>query len=243
MMRAPILTAALLAVAAAASAQTAAPKPAPRFGIEDNSFLVEEAFNQDKGVVQNIFLMTRNRAGEWAGSFTQEWPVGGQRHQLSATIPFSRVNGTTDVGDIFINSRLQVWEGGGVKPAFSPRLSWSRSAWQVGLPFSKEFDRIYVHANAGNTWSDDGAAPSVAGSVIVAARPMFNLMIEVTNEWRPDASGHQRVTTLSPGVRGGWNVGDSQIVVGIGAPITRGAVRDRAVLLYFSYELPFTKNR
>ena len=54
------------------------------FRITDNSFLVEEAFNQEKGVFQNIFGMTRI-GGTLAATFTQEWPVPAKAHQLSYT--------------------------------------------------------------------------------------------------------------------------------------------------------------
>ena len=39
----------------------------------DNSFLVEEAFNQDPKVFQNIFGFMR-QSGDWQMVFTQEWP-------------------------------------------------------------------------------------------------------------------------------------------------------------------------
>ncbi len=239
-------TAALVMWAALAAGQTpAAPPPSPtsKFGITDNSFLVEEAFNQERGVVQNIVVLTRSHTGAWTGSFTQEWPLGGERHQFSYTVPYARVNGASDVGDVMLNYRVQVWNGSGARPAFAPRVSWSRSAWQVNLPFSKEINRVYVHANAGNTWADGASTPALAGSIIVAARPMLNVMVEVYNEWRPGASGHERATTVSPGIRGGWNIGESQFVLGIAAPITRGAVRDYGILGYLSYELPFSKKR
>ena len=53
----------------------AAPAPAPApaqpadspFAIEDNSFLVEEAFNQERGVFQNIFGAART-GGQWAAT-------------------------------------------------------------------------------------------------------------------------------------------------------------------------------
>ena len=48
-----IFLAALLASTAAPAAAQA--PPASPFGITDNSFLIEEAFNQDPGVFQNIF--------------------------------------------------------------------------------------------------------------------------------------------------------------------------------------------
>lgn len=59
-------------------------------GIQDNSFLVEEAYNQEAGVVQHIFNLGYGvdrlhgpDDREWAFSFTQEWPVFSQTHQFS----------------------------------------------------------------------------------------------------------------------------------------------------------------
>ena len=58
-----------LGVARAAAAQDPGP-------IRDNSFLVEEAYNQDPGVVQHLQLFIWNwKSGGWAWTFTQEWPV------------------------------------------------------------------------------------------------------------------------------------------------------------------------
>jgi len=54
----------------------------------------------------------------------------------------------------------------------------------------------------------------------------------------------ERVVIVSPGVRGGWNFGDSQVILGAAAPITiTGGETTAAILTYFSYELPFTANR
>jgi len=80
--------------------------------IQDNSFLVEEAYNQEKGVVQHINTFTRFRGGNWVYTFTQEWPVFSQKHQLSYTIPVQRNGersaGGTGVGDIALNYRYQL---------------------------------------------------------------------------------------------------------------------------------------
>ena len=61
--------------------------------ISDNSFLIEEAFNQEQGVVQHIFngfyAVDRQPGPDdqnVALSFTQEWPVPSQTHQLSYTL-------------------------------------------------------------------------------------------------------------------------------------------------------------
>src|ERR1044071_978643 len=89
--------------------------------IEDNSFLIEEAYNQEPGVVQHIFnaqYTTSGRLYGWNFSFTQEWPVFSLEHQLSYTIPSlhqiddkDRVYG---VGDILINYRYQALEEGDI---------------------------------------------------------------------------------------------------------------------------------
>ena len=89
----------LLAMVVQQPAAAAAPPP-----IADNSFLMEEAYNQEPRVVQHINALMRFN-GEWAYAFTQEWPVGSQRHQLSYTVPV-----TTGLGDLAINYRHQLSE-------------------------------------------------------------------------------------------------------------------------------------
>ena len=56
--------------------------------IQDNSFLVEEAYNQERGVVQHISSFSRMwNSKDWNYTFTQEWPAPGNwRHQLSYTL-------------------------------------------------------------------------------------------------------------------------------------------------------------
>ena len=60
---------------------------------QDNSFFVEEAFNQEPGVVQTIYGGVFLQDSGWGITFTQEWPAPNMRHQLSFTIPFSGVDG------------------------------------------------------------------------------------------------------------------------------------------------------
>ena len=239
----------------------------PRFRITDNSFLVEEAFNQEAGIFQNIFVVTRSHSGDWDGSFTQEWPLGGQRHQLSFTLPFSLASGLGEVGDVLLNYRLQVCGEGSWRPAFSPRVSAvfassperrslgpTGTGIQVNLPVSKAFGRFYVHANAGATWIKQSAdelaqtpervtvSPSAAGSVIWAATPLFHLMLEVYGQSAEQTMGpRENSVVVVPGFRTGWNFGERQVVAGFGATITRGDVRDHGVLFYLSLEMPFKK--
>lgn len=255
----------LVALVTGVSPAVLAQDPAPaRFGITDNSFLVEEAFNQEPGIFQNIFVMTRSRDGVYDGSVTQEWPVMSMRHQFSFTMPFSAMSGHGAVGDVMLNYRLQLGDGEGHLPAFSPRvslivptsatrrpMSGDGVGWQVNLPFSKSAGPVFFHWNAGTTLlreeqmegvaGDWSHTPFVAGSVIAAVTPMFNLIVESMAEWEPTNGVRERSVTVAPGLRTGWNLGSQQVVVGVAVPVTRGDRRDHAVLGYFSYELPFSR--
>jgi hypothetical protein len=94
--------------------------------IQDNSFLLEEAYNQNYGVVQHIQTFQRQWIShDWAYSFTQEWPVdAAPRNQLSYTIPVVHFGGIgSGIGDIALNYRYQVLGDGNTKYAMAPRLS------------------------------------------------------------------------------------------------------------------------
>jgi hypothetical protein len=239
------------------------------FEILDNSFLVEEAFNQEANIFQNIFGYQRV-TGRWAFGFTQEWPVGGQRHQFSYTVPFVQSGNGAGVGDMAINYRLQVSAGSPSRPAFSPRVSVllpsgsstagrgsGTSGLQINLPFSQQAQDVFVHWNAGITWLPsveppgvtDGVtltSPFLAASVIWRARPMVHPMFETVAVWEhvagPTGTLRQRALTISPGVRFGWNLGDRQFVAGVAFPITfLGGANEPGGFLYMSYELPFRR--
>jgi len=258
----------VLALAGSALAQTPPPAspPGEEWKITDNSFLVEEAFNQEPGIVQNIFGFQRLTVRDWQFTFTQEWPAPSTRHQLSYTIPVQALDGNTGMGDVLINYRLQVLEEGPGRPGFSPRVSAilpSGSAdagagthgVQINLPFSKHRGDFYFHWNGGVTWQRTGddttiVTPMAAGSLIYRARQMLNLMLEtvvagvnVTPQPAPGAASQTTrlvSTTISPGFRGGWNVSDDkQIIIGAAVPITHSSGEtDHALFLYFSYEGP-----
>lgn len=234
------LLAAALGPAARAEAQS-------RWEIVDNSFLVEEAFNQEPGVFQNIFTWARERDGGWGANFTQEWPVAGVTHQLSYTIPFSSNAGETHLDDVMLNYRYQLLTETARRPAVSPRVSAILSTGreedhiaegaggvQVNVPASKQFGDLYVHANVGFTWrSGVGQTPLAAAGGIWRVTPMFHAMFESVALFGDSL-------TVSPGFRRGWNIGRHQLVFGLAVPVTSGTDRDDVALLtYVSYELPF----
>src|SRR6266542_3365383 len=95
--------AALLALAGA----IASPRGARAEGrpIQDNSFLIEEAYNQEAGVIQHINTFARTRGGAWGSSFPEGGRVLGQPHQASATFPAAAPEGAwAGVGPPELNS-------------------------------------------------------------------------------------------------------------------------------------------
>jgi DtxR family Mn-dependent transcriptional regulator len=266
----------LLGCAGGASAQAQPPPPSEPFAIADNSFFVEEAFNQEAGVFQNIVGALFEEGGGFGLTFTQEWPAPSMKHQLSYTATLLSVDDEAGPGDVLLNYRYQLFEEGPGRPAMSPRVSLivpvgdearglGNGGWgvQFNLPVSKQLDDFYVHGNVGLTWfpsvgtdqypsaglrpaEDVGLAnPFVAGSAIYRLRPMFHLMFESVVDWResvvaPSLTERETAVILSPGARGGWNIGEKQVIVGVALPVTRVSGETFTGLFgYFSYELPF----
>lgn len=194
----------LTASSALAQSQTAGPQTPT--GIQDNSFLIEEAYNQEPGVVQHINEFLRSRDGSWVYTFTQEWPLVGQRNQLSYTIPVVKVRALPGVpagiGDIAINYRYQLVGNGESRVAVAPRFSIllpsgdareqlgaGGTGLQFNIPVSVVVNKALVtHLNAGGTFTPAAknglgekagtASYNLGHSLIWLARPRLNLMLE-----------------------------------------------------------------
>jgi hypothetical protein len=185
----------------------AAREPSPK--IQDNSFLIEEAYNQEFGVVQHIQSVQRLwDSGDWVYTFTQEWPVDpSPRHQLSYTLTalhsgMQPASGA-GFGDVILNYRYQLLGDGDAKLAFSPRFSvllptgnyrLRRGAGAVGiqgsLPLSVVLTRkLVTHWNAGttiipNAKDTGGETGTTFGynfgqSFVWLAHPRFNVLLEI----------------------------------------------------------------
>ena len=239
-------------------------------GIQDNSFLVEEAYNQEAGVVQHILnvLMT-SKAGqkETSTSFTQEWPIFSQHHQFSYTVPHTFVEGEHGFEDIRLNYRFQALMEGEQNPAFAPRFTLvvpigdadkgfghDRLGYEINLPFSKIVgDRWTVHFNAGSSFfpnvrDQDLWNYNLGASAIYAVNTNFNLMVETVAFWEEDVDELKHVdrsvtALLSPGARYAFNLrNDAQLVVGLAVPI--GLTSDSpeyGFFFYCSFEHPFVR--
>ena len=199
--------------------------------IQDNSFLLEEAYNQEDGVVQHIQLFQyMKKSRDWQYTFTQEWPVPKQAHQFSYSIPVAHLHedDTTGLGDILLNYRYQAVMQERV--ALSPRLSLilptgdhkkglgtDTVGYQANIPLSVELsDKIVTHWNIGATFTP--RAKDSAGekanltsfnygvSLIYLASENFNLMLEMagtTSETAPVNGARTTENTffINPGVR------------------------------------------
>jgi hypothetical protein len=208
--------------------------------IQDNSFLIEEAYNQDPFVVQHIFGMMRDRDGHWTGTFTEEWPAAGLKHQLSYTLPLDQSS------DILLNYRYQLLGNGDARVACAPRLSLIAGSihdrhfgFQAMVPVSVVVtDRVVTHWNGGVT-REHGESTWIAGaSAIYAILPEVHFMLE--NLWTSDS----RSLIVSPGVRWAYDRPKKlQIVPGVAFPINTRDSHDRSVFLYLSFEHPFGAGR
>ena len=172
--------------------------------IQDNSFLLEEAYNQEAGVVQHIqSFMYMKKSKDWVYTFTQEWPFPDETHQLSYTIPIVRLSGPSNasgVGDIALNYRYQAILKDRI--ALAPRLSvilptgdykkghgTGAVGIQTNMPLSVELsDRLVTHWNIGATYTAHSKEPGGANadttgfnygaSLIYLSTENFNLMLE-----------------------------------------------------------------
>lgn len=173
--------------------------------IQDNSFLVEEAYNQEYGVVQHISGFTRLwPSGQWAYTFTQEWPIDpSPRNQLSYTLSVVPADdGRVGLGDTALNYRYQLVGNGETRVAFAPRLSvllptgdsrLGRGAGGTGiqtlLPLSIVVSRhLVTHWNVGATFVPHAHGPSgdesktwgynLGQSFVWLANPHYNFLLE-----------------------------------------------------------------
>jgi hypothetical protein len=232
-------------------AQTPAPVAAPveTSGIEDNSFLVEEAYNQERGVVQHISNFQRAQGGAWVYTFTQEWPVNRwPKNQFSYTVGALSSGGGAGIGDALINWRYQVMNT--ARLAIAPRISLllpfgdaaagrgeGGSGVQVNLPISVRAadGRVELHSNAGATIvpraksaAGDRAhtnGVTLAQSVVWRVRPVLNPFVEFVYGRQeqvvgPGATVWGTSAIVNPGVRWAHNLANgTQIVPGVSVPV------------------------
>ena len=211
--------------------------------LEDNSFLVEEAYNQPAREVQHVFT-TEVLHGAQVVGFGQEWPLGGLRHQLSYGVAALNDREFT-FGDAEVSYRYQALGMQGGPLFMAPRVGAlipvgdagrmeGNGGWgaEVQLPVSWEVSKfLSLHGNLGATWRPnaegvDGStaatldrAVGVSAVIFVASR--LNLMAESVWDWEREviADGETAGSishAFALGARMGFDFpGGMQIVPGI----------------------------
>lgn len=219
-MKAALLLIAFILLAPLVRAQTTAAGAPPE--ISDNSFLIEEAYNQEAGVVQHINTFMHLQNGNWIYTFTQEWPLGSMKHQLSYTISVLDFNGNPNLrglGDVALNYRYQLVDNEKSGVAIAPRVSVLLPTGnvrkglgaggvgiQTNLPVSVRLSRkLVTHWNAGGTFVPAAKNPSdqkaftkgfnLGQSTIWLARPRINFLVETV--WNRFESVFARARTVT----------------------------------------------
>ncbi|HKR65992.1 MAG TPA: hypothetical protein VJZ00_19830, partial [Thermoanaerobaculia bacterium] len=214
----------VMAAALSAAAQTA-PANAVQ-SIQDNGFLVEEAYNQDPGTLQHAAIFFHERTYDvWLLNFREEFAMKSQRHQGGFLIPLFRINGDTDLGDVTLNYRYQLKGDRNAAFAVAPRVSLTLPTAEgsdgigvtVNVPFSRVFTpRVAAHSNVGGSWlsQNDVTALTLGQSVIFAVTPRLHLMLE--GLWVHDSNDDENLTIINPALRMRFDVAGGKLVPGIG---------------------------
>lgn len=185
--------------------------------ISDNSFMLEEAYNQEARVVQHISGLIYTRPSkDWEYGLTQEWPMfflpHQEKHQLSYTLPYQWLhNGPSGFGDVAVNYRYQ-WmadpAGYNVSPRFTvllptgddnKGLGSGKMGYQIGLPVSKRLSAQWAaHVNVGMTMVpgvDVGSkkkiqkAYNIGASAIWLVKSNLNVFVEYVSVFEDEVDG------------------------------------------------------
>jgi hypothetical protein len=150
-----------------------AAEPRPIDGFSDHSFLLEEAYNQERGEVQHTLRAVYSRdlrLRGWSFNFEQESWLFTENHQVAFNIPFYHLREDGEkqwgVGDIQIEYRYQLTDERPNVPAVAPGFGLILPTGNrdkgtgngvVGYEWSvaaskKVASRLALHANLGLTY-------------------------------------------------------------------------------------------
>jgi hypothetical protein len=223
--------------------------------ISDNSFLIEEAYNQDPGVVQHIHLLQYSgEESDVVCSFTQEWPLAGRKHQVSYTIPYV-LSPVTELSDIQLNYRYEIYssEKLSIAPRLTAQLPTAASIQYRGIIFSLPASIIlsrkwvmHLNAGAGDLWNERIVTKqfNVGGSLVYHLSYRFDFLTEVLhNGYSRDAEGAAppSQTLINPGFRFAFNFKSGMQIVPASSLLFDISNHVRYLLVYLSVEHPFKK--
>lgn len=232
--------------------------------VEDNSFLIEEAYNQEEGVVQFINVFKRNGQNkDWDYTFINEIPAFSQTHQFSYEIPINHSEETdrTKIGDLKFNYRVEFfrkdemvttarlslfaptgdYRAGTGNGVFSPEMSIIHSV--------KVTDKWLQHWNLGAGYlmgaknelgrSANNANLFAGVSNVILITEQFNFMLETlftSAESTVDTNQTEWETSVlvSPSIRMAIDYGEWQFVPGFAVPLGIGP-QDKGTAQFLAY--------
>lgn len=193
--------------------------------VKDNSFFIEEAYNQDPGVVQFIQgWQYSDPSQDWNYSFTNEMPLGSQAHQFSYVLPIEKsMDGAgheqTGLGDVLLNYRYQLLSTDMV--AMAPRFSLivptgdykkGRGHGAAGVQFNQSVsitlnDKWTNHWNMGFTYTPDAKDDldnkaslfgfNFGASTVYNVTPQTNVLLEFVMNGDEAVAGDGEKTSSS----------------------------------------------
>lgn len=192
--------------------------------IEDNSFLLEEAFNQEYGIYQfiQVYQTPTQKRDNYDYSFENEIPLTDKVHQLSYEIPMANTDSSNrgGVGDMVLNYRWQPLNKDGfllaerfglITPTGSVKNGTGSGAY--GFEFTQAAtltvnDRLINHWNLGfsmipnaktsaHNFKRTVSSYSAASSLIYLLSDNFNLMLEsvISSTQQVDEFGQKSALT------------------------------------------------
>jgi hypothetical protein len=158
--------------------------------IEDNSMFIEEAFNQERAVIQHISNFIFDKTG-FQYVFTQEIPLPSDKHQLSVGLVYNSLKESptgapspSGFGDMYLNYRPMLMDKTDwalviprftvIAPTGNPKYGFGSGGWgaQFNLAATKRLNnKINANLNAGFTsiFKEDFFADNGVGDVVLTA--------------------------------------------------------------------------
>lgn len=190
--------------------------------LQFNSFFLHEAFNAPARTVQHVqSLRVGSTAGNpafndaWAYAFEQRWPIGGDRHQMSYTLPVGRAHDglRPELGDIQVAYQFQLMRRAdwGLAPRASisfptgnlqNQMSFGSPGYQLEIAYSRSkviWPWLEMHWNVGITHFPNAANAGgdratvtnvhINRSMVWKPAETWNVMLEMVTDLRRDVSG------------------------------------------------------
>lgn len=187
---------------------------------EDNSFLLEEAFNQPMGVIQHVSSFSWNnvKQGNFSFNFTQEIPITDLKHQFSYSLNYSLMEpadgskAKNGFGDMYISYRPSLMDENQwmmlapritlILPTGNSSQGLGQGGWggQLNVAITKRLSRqLITHYNFGTTFihNADYYQDTPAEPVLTYQRNLYHKNAGIGFIWIAQRKCHVMLEYLS----------------------------------------------